>query len=156
MKTITTLLTATVALVGTSVILSAQAEDTRPGRAAIIERFDTDGDGQLNETERQAVREAMQARRGSGHRRPRIDWQQFDADGDGQLTGFEREEAATHLRAVVSTSPRAMKRLDTDGDGQLSDLEWDVAREKFEQRMADRQANGGKRARGKKCDGNCG
>ncbi len=64
----------------------AQAETSKPaseGRAtireAIIDRFDEDGDGKLNEEEKAAAREAFIKR--------------FDKNGDGKLDASERRAA---------------------------------------------------------------
>jgi hypothetical protein len=160
MKTprLTTLLTVATGLLATVTTLSAESGENRPPRAnreAFIERFDSNGDGQLDEAERQVARETIQARRDKmgGRRGPRVDWMQFDADGDGQLTGLEREAAAEHVRERITSSPRAMARLDTDGDGVLNDLEWADARAQWEQRMEERGAGRGKgrRAGGGSC-----
>ena len=61
-------------------------------RAKLIEKFDADGDGKLNEEERAAAREHIKAKRGKDgkhgdrhkKRRARI-LKKFDADGDGKL-----------------------------------------------------------------------
>ena len=92
----------------------------RPGqfdRAAILKQFDKNGDGKLDEAERQAAREAFMKRRGGRDRgkfgqgrpggpvdgpKPRIDRakliEQFDADGDGKLSPEERRKAMETLR----------------------------------------------------------
>jgi len=51
-------------------------------REKILAEFDKDGDGQLNEEERQAAREAREARMKA--QREKI-LAEFDKDGDGQL-----------------------------------------------------------------------
>lgn len=56
-------------------------------REELMKRFDTDGDGELNDEERQAMRETMRA-----------EWEarmleEFDADGDGELSEEERQKA---------------------------------------------------------------
>ncbi len=138
--------------VASAVTLSAQDEDTqppRPDRQALLERFDTNGDGQLDQAERQTAREAMKARaeqrgerRGPGNRRGGPG--QFDTDGDGVLSDAERNAAAAQMRERASSNPRAMQRLDTDGDGVLSDAEWETARSEWQKRMDQRPLRGGK------------
>jgi Ca2+-binding EF-hand superfamily protein len=82
-------------------------EEERPRRDGemrqqMIEEFDADGDGELNDEERQTAREAMRERRGGGGRGegrgpegrpappdPNALFDEFDADKDGQLS---REE----------------------------------------------------------------
>lgn len=61
----------------------------------VLKQYDKDGDGQLNDTEREAMRSAMAAR--------------FGQQGAGMQGGFNREEM--------------MKRFDTNGDGQLDETE---------------------------------
>ncbi len=55
-------------------------------REKLLERFDTDGDGKLDETERAAAREARQ----EFHKKV---LEKFDTDGDGKLDEAEREAA---------------------------------------------------------------
>lgn len=80
-----------------------------PPSEEMLKRFDKDGDGQLNDEERQAMREAMRTRFGGGQgpgpgfgtnmggmgRRggalPEEILKQFDKDGDGKLNEEERQ-----------------------------------------------------------------
>jgi len=83
------------------------APGQRPSREEMIKRFDQDGDGQLNEAERQTVRETMRqkwAERGGmrgpdGALREKMR-QRFDRDGDGQLSEAERQEARQAMRKM--------------------------------------------------------
>ena len=69
----------------------------------IIAKFDTDGDGKLNETERQAAKAARGTGRSGGKSvggtdRPNPELmkkflEKFDADGDGKLNAAERQAA---------------------------------------------------------------
>jgi hypothetical protein len=76
------------------------AKTPRPDRAEMIKRFDQDGDGQLNDAERQTAREAVKqkwaGRKGpggpGGMGRERLR-QRFDRDGDGRLNERERHAA---------------------------------------------------------------
>jgi hypothetical protein len=80
----------------------------------IIEKFDKDGDGKLNEQEREAAKaareEMMEARR-------KEMLAKFDKDGDGKLSD-EEEEAMREARRKMM-----MEKFDKDGDGELSDDE---------------------------------
>ncbi|MFC5050195.1 hypothetical protein ACFPK9_06195 [Rubritalea spongiae] len=55
-------------------------------RAKMLEKFDTDGDGKLDETEREAAKAA-----GKAHREELLS--KYDANGDGKLDETEREAA---------------------------------------------------------------
>lgn len=80
-----------------------QGDGNGPGREAMLKRFDANGDGKLDETERAAVRKAMEERGlggpgkgpGNGPGREEI-LKRFDKDGDGKLND---EERATAMKA---------------------------------------------------------
>ncbi len=99
-------------------------------RQAWMARFDTDGDGQISESEREAMRAEMIARRKEFMLRRMTD--RFDADGDGVLNDDERAEAEAEL-AVRRAEQRArmLERFDTDGDGTISDQERQSMRGRF-------------------------
>ena len=96
------------------------------GMADMIARFDKDGDGQLNEEERQAAREAFRAER--EERRQQWLLEQYDKDGDGVLSEAEQAQADADREAreaeralrEAEMKQRALDAYDTDGDGQLS------------------------------------
>jgi hypothetical protein len=76
-------------------------------KAAVMQKFDQNGDGKLDDAERAKMKEAFAARRAA-----RI--AQFDADKDGALSPAERA-------AMQDARARArFARLDKDGDGKLS------------------------------------
>lgn len=149
-------------LIGTSYLQAAEGDKpARPNRAEMMKQFDANGDGQLDETERQAAREHMQSMRGQGggpgQRQGRPGggrgMAQFDTDGDGVLSDAEREAAAATMREHVVNNPRAMQRFDLDGDGALSDDEWSKARAEVGERMMSGGPGGGKgKGGGKKSD----
>ena len=75
--------------------LSRRVGHSRRGRArwqAMIQRFDSDGDGQLNDEERAAAQEHIKERRKDHEQRRREMLERFDANGDGQID--ETEHAA--------------------------------------------------------------
>ncbi|MGJ8634101.1 MAG: hypothetical protein ACSHX7_09285 [Luteolibacter sp.] len=85
----------------------------------IIAKFDTDGDGKLDETERAAAKaareEMMEAQKAKM-------LEKFDADGDGELSESEREAAKAAREAKM------LEKFDADGDGELSKEEREKAR----------------------------
>lgn len=88
-------------------------------KAEMMKRFDTNGDGQVDDGERSAAKaQFMQKHKDK--------WARFDTNGDGQLDESERSLAKAEM----------IKRFDTDGDGKLSRQE--------------RQAIRGKRGGGKR------
>lgn len=154
----------------TTLPAAAGHKPARPDRAEIMKQFDANGDGQLDQTERQAVRAHMQAMRAQGagdgqgqrggpNQREGRGLAQFDTDGDGQLNATERDAAAATMRERVVNNPRAMQRFDLDSDGVLSEDEWAKARDQVGERMG--AGNRGSRGpggadgkpRGKKANG---
>lgn len=59
-----------------------------PPPAEVLKEFDKDGDGKLNETEREAMREARKAKF-EEERKAML--AKYDADGDGKLSKEERD-----------------------------------------------------------------
>ena len=90
-------------------------------RKKLLEKFDADGDGKLNEAERSKARAEMKKRRGDrkpgegrpGPRGPRSPefrkkmLEKFDADGDGKLN--EEERAKARKEAQGKRGPRGEK-----------------------------------------------
>lgn len=117
--------------------------------AAIIQRYDTNKDGKLDDTEVAEVKEKMfmadqekkqeKIERVQKRRDELI--KEFDKNGDGKLDDAEKKEMETVLRARVEKRPLMLKRLDTDGDGKLSDEEWNAGREKIIGRLQAEKAN---------------
>ncbi len=109
---------------------SERFEEMKKRREDFMARFDTDGDGEISEEEREAIREAFQAQR--RERMLERMTERFDADGDGELNDEERLAAEAELEARdIERQARMVERFDTDGDGQLSDAENQAAREQF-------------------------
>lgn len=109
-------------------------------RQRILERFDANGDGRLDETERAALRaaaEKMRAQRGEKQGRR-----------DGQVRerreGAERKERGK-AGERAERRQRILERFDIDGDGQLNDLEREALRKAIEERRAERGVEGQQR-----------
>ena len=104
------------------------------------------GDGTLNETERQAMDEAMlkyRDRRGGpeGHRPGREEiMKRFDADGDGELSETEREAMRAERDRMREKN---MKRFDADGDGELSREERETMRDTLRDERPEPRAEDG-------------
>ena len=79
----------------------------------VIEQFDTDGDGTLNETEREAAKQARELK--MEERKAFRD--SFDIDGSGDLNETEKEA----FKAAVEE--KVIARFDEDGDGVLNETE---------------------------------
>lgn len=80
----------------------------------ILEKFDKNGDGKLDEEERKAAREAMAEMRAN---REKEMLAKYDKNGDGKLDGEERKIMRENMRKMMH------KRFDNDGDGELNEEE---------------------------------
>lgn len=117
MKTKTLLL----AIAALSIPALAQAEDGKKckkgdkgcdqRRAHMVEKFDEDGDGKLNDEERATAKAAMVARKEAFMAR-------VDTNGDGEISEDEKKAAKEAF----------MAEYDTDGDGKLNEEEREAAK----------------------------
>lgn len=109
----------------------------QPNRVELIRQFDQDGDGVLNETERQAAREAaLQGR----PQRPTAQTAERSAAARAELA--KRTQLTTGSNAAAATASRpaidrqaVLKEFDKDGDGQLSDSEREAAMQAMRKRL---------------------
>lgn len=119
--------------------VAAAQRESAARDAEIIRRYDTNGDGKLDEAEVAAAKEQMlmatQEKREQKRERVQERLRPFDTNGDGQLDETERRKMDATLRARAENMPRLLKRLDTDGDGKLSDAEWAAGRDKVMDRL---------------------
>lgn len=91
-----------------------------------MERFDTDKDGVLSDSERAAARGEMRAK----HEARRAELlKRFDANADGELTGEEREQARASVRQEM-IQRHAAHRIDANRDGVVDADEVKAAVEK--------------------------
>lgn len=101
-------------------------------RRRMLERFDADRDGRLDETEREHARRMIRDR---FEDRRRQFMQQYDVNGDGRIDQQERNAAEEDRRERMSQRRDEMiKQFDADGDGVLNREEQDAARQAWEQR----------------------
>lgn len=116
------IITTTLVLAIAGSITAAAQEGDRPGPPRegrglppeILEKFDKDGDGKLNEEERKAARDA---RRAEMEKRRQEMLEKFDTDGDGKLNEEERKAAR---EAAEAKRKEILEKYDANGDGQLS------------------------------------
>lgn len=95
----------------------------------IIQKYDKNGDGRLDEDEKAAAH-AMSRKEGAGEGEGRKQMlKRFDKDGDGQLNEAERAEAKKAREMLEKNGgggkfrEQVLKKFDKDGDGQLNDTE---------------------------------
>ena len=100
----------------------------------MLEKFDADGDGKLNESERAEAKKAHEARREEMKARHEAMKEKFDTDGDGKLSKEERDAAFEAQLSSGNIPPEMMERLDRNGDGTISDDEKAAAREHHQKR----------------------
>jgi hypothetical protein len=89
------------------------------GKKAMVQKFDANGDGQLDAAERLQLRQAFKAKRAQ-HKAARL--AKFDANRNGALDPGERQ---------AMKSERALRRfqaLDANGDGKLTLDEFQAGR----------------------------
>ena len=108
-----------IALADTGSSAQAPAPDQGGWRAKILQKYDTNGDGKLDDQERAAMRANFQAKR-AAHRAKML--AEFDTNKDGKLEPTERA-AMRKERA-----DKVFARLDTNGDGQISRAEFEQGR----------------------------
>jgi len=82
-----------------------------PAPGAVIQKFDKNGDGKLDDAERADLRAAFKAKRAE-HRAAMLS--RFDKNGDGKLDDAER----TAMRDTLVTE--RFQKLDKNGDGVVS------------------------------------
>jgi hypothetical protein len=89
----------------------AVAQGDRPTDKDMIQKFDTNGDGTLDDAERAQKKAAFQARRAEHHKQALA---KYDANRDGTLDDAER--AAMHDDRLA----QRFQAMDANRDGQLS------------------------------------
>ncbi|MEM7026900.1 MAG: hypothetical protein AAF410_01605 [Pseudomonadota bacterium] len=121
-------------LLGSALILSliaaplmAEEADDKMSFRDRVQQYDADGDGQLNEEERTALREARRA----------YLLDKYDADGDGELNEDERQAKRDAKRDAKRA--RVVEKFDADGDGELNEEEKQAAREAWSKLKEKRQ-----------------
>ncbi len=103
----------------------------------MLDKFDADKDGQLNETERDAMKAEMEKRRAERGARPERP-EGFRPGMRGE--GFEGAKAGNRRRPH-SERPEMINKFDTDKDGQLSEEERDALHDKVKAQRETRREN---------------
>jgi Ca2+-binding EF-hand superfamily protein len=108
-------------------------------RGAVLEKYDTNKNGQLDPDEKAALERDREARREEFIKR-------FDTDGDGKLSEAEKEAAREqypdmgrggHGRHGREMHQRMLEKYDANKNGQLDPEEREVARRDREARRAE-------------------
>jgi hypothetical protein len=89
----------------------AAAQGRSPSRETLIQKFDKNGDGVLDDAERADMKAALAARR-AAHRQAMLD--KYDTDQDGKLEPAERAAMRDDLLT------QRFQNMDSNGDGKLS------------------------------------
>jgi Ca2+-binding EF-hand superfamily protein len=136
-----------------SLQLAAQQRPATQNRnyAELLKRFDRNGDGRLDEQERQALGEEIRQRAGQRSaqapaNRPTREQliQRFDRNGNGRLDADELAEVRRQVqRQPNQARPQGvqravLERFDTNRNGRLDPPEQEAAREAFRQRTSQR------------------
>ncbi|MBI2949403.1 MAG: hypothetical protein HYY23_17320 [Verrucomicrobia bacterium] len=135
-------------LAGTALVLSlggwttpveAQSDarpSLNPRRAAALKKYDKDGNAQLSEAEREAMRKAVAAQRLNAARRgfgsfmlPPEVVKKYDKDEDGVLDEEESQAAREGMRKQFE---EVRKKYDKNGDGNLDSAESEAMRKDAE------------------------
>lgn len=104
---------------------SERAAAKQAHEAKLLEKYDTNGDGQLDEAERSAMPERPKGKgRHAKHHKKMLE--KFDANKDGQLDEQEKAKAKAFRE---ERKKEALAKFDADGDGQLNQEERRKARE---------------------------
>lgn len=102
-------------------------------KQALLEKFDTDKDGKLSDSERAAAK--AQAKERLQEQKAK-----FDTDGDGKLSDSERDAARAAFAARLKEKhPQLFAKIDSNGDGTLSREEAQAARERLRAHRGERQ-----------------
>ena len=98
-------------------------------RAKLVERFDANKDGKLDESERAAAKAACQEHKGEIAAKILAKHPELDTNGDGKLDKEEAEAGrAAHQAQFKEKHPEAFAKVDTNGDGTIDHSERKAAR----------------------------
>jgi len=99
-------------------------------RAKLLERFDANQDGKLDEGERAAAKAAMQERKGERAAKILAKHPELDTNGDGKISKEEAEAGrVAHQAKMKEKHPELFAKVDTNGDGTIDQSERQAARQ---------------------------
>lgn len=101
------------AVLGSGLVMATAEAHPGGRKAEMIKKFDANGDGKLDDTEKQALKAERQARRAEKLAK-------YDANKDGQLDDAERAQVRKDRVAA------RFQKLDANGDGSLSQEEFEA------------------------------
>ena len=99
----------------------------------ILEKFDKNNDGKLDDEERKAARAAREEIMAA---RKKEMLEKFDADGDGELNDDEKVAARAEMKK------RMLEKFDKDGDGELNEDEKAEMRKQWKDRPGHHRPHG--------------
>lgn len=109
----------------------------------LLEKFDQNHDGRIDDQEKLAARSYMRGKTGGGPKeRTKKVLKLFDKNGDGQLDAAERAEAEKAREEFQANREAVMAKFDKNKDGVLDDEERAAAvkaREERQKRRLDRK-----------------
>jgi hypothetical protein len=113
-------------------------------RAEMKKKFDVNGDGKLDDTERKALKEAMKNNpEFQKMREERM--KKFDTNGDGKLDDTEKAAADAAMKdRMAGGKEKLLEKFDTNGDGQLDETEKAAAKAEMEKIKGAQGAPGAK------------
>jgi Ca2+-binding EF-hand superfamily protein len=127
--------------------------DGRP-LGEFLKQFDKNGDGKLDETEREAAKAAYLARKGEHDGKYREEMlKKFDTNGDGKIDENEKKAAMAKMQEMKEQREKnggewpgkeeMLKRFDKNGDGKLDEEEKQAAMAEMKERRAAMQKKDG-------------
>ncbi|HLP25034.1 MAG TPA: hypothetical protein VK477_05105 [Acidobacteriota bacterium] len=106
----------------------------------LLEKFDQNHDGRIDDQEKLAARSYMRGKTGSGPKeRYKKALKLFDKNGDGKLDEAERAEAEKAREEFQANRDAVMTKFDANKDGVLNDDERAAAIKAREERQKRRQ-----------------